>query len=760
MSKANIGEIQGIDYSLVGRNSALAVQKGLAEAMWYTSPVPKEKMRELLVRRDGPAIRDTLLWFALLFIFGGCGYLLWGTWWAIIPFAIYGVLYGSVSDSRWHESGHGTAFKTDWMNNAMYELASFMVLRESVHWRWSHTRHHSDTLVVGRDPEIVVQRPTNLFSLFVLNVFDINALKMYVSNVALHLTGRLTPEELTYIPESEHNKLFVRARIYVLIYACLIAFAIYTGSILPLMFIGLPNIYGSWLMLVYGYTQHAALAENVLDHRLNCRTVCMNWLNRYLYWNMGYHVEHHMFPLVPYHALPRLHELVKADMPTPYNGLIEAYREIIPAVVRQSKDPNYYVKRQTPTPSIEAGEVMQVPASVELRTVDGWLEVCERGSLENEDVLRFDHEQKTYALYRGADGKFYATDGLCTHGNAHLADGLVKGTIIECAKHNGRYDFRDGSPQRLPVCIGLKTYPVREDDGKILVDLRAAGGYGVTRAAVTQIFRVVSNQNVATFIKELVLEPLEAADLPVYQPGDYMQIDIPVYATRSLRDVNVPDPYIAAWQAQGIFGLTAANPTPCRRNYSLATNPASDKELRFNVRLALPPHGLDCNAGTGSAYVFGLKPGDVVTAIGPFGEFHPKETDREMVYLGGGSGMAPLRSHLSWLIETRKISNRVSYWYGARSLQELFYQDYFEKLARDNENFSFHVALSEPQPEDRWQSYTGFIHEVLKREYLDSHPDPKNIDYFLCGPPAMIKAATQMLAELGVPPAQISFDEF
>ena len=193
--------------------------------------------------------------------------------------------------------------------------------------------------LLGANPEIVVQRPPNLFSIFVLNVFDINALKMYVSNVALHLTGRLTPEEITYIPPSEHKKLFLRARIYLLIYAALIAYSIYIGSILPLMFVGLSNIYGSWLMLIYGYTQHAGLAENALDHRLNCRTVYMNRLNRYLYWNMGYHTEHHMFPLIPYHALPKLHELVKADMPTPYNGLLEAYREIIPALVRQSKDP-------------------------------------------------------------------------------------------------------------------------------------------------------------------------------------------------------------------------------------------------------------------------------------------------------------------------------------------------------------------------------------------------------------------------------------
>jgi Na(+)-translocating NADH:ubiquinone oxidoreductase F subunit len=155
-----------------------------------------------------------------------------------------------------------------------------------------------------------------------------------------------------------------------------------------------------------------------------------------------------------------------------------------------------------------------------------------------------------------------------------------------------------------------------------------------------------------------------------------------------------------------------------------------------------------------------LKPGDAITAIGPFGEFHVKETTREMVYLGGGAGMAPLRSHLSWLLDTKKSAARISYWYGARSLQELFYQDYFEKLAEEHKNFSFHVALSEPHTEDRWKSHTGFIHEVLKREYLDSHPNPKNIEYFLCGPPVMIKAAVQMLKELGVASSQIAFDEF
>lgn len=749
------------DYSLVGEDAALAVQRGLADAKWYTSPVPREEMRKLLKRRNGPAIRDTLLWFALLFAFGAGGYILWGSLWAIIPFAIYGVLYASVSDSRWHESSHGTAFKTDWMNNALYEIASFMVLRESVPWRWSHTRHHSDTIIVGRDPEIAVQRPTNL-KVVLANFFNLNALRMYVRNVSLHCIGRLTPEESTYIPETEAAKVFARARIYTLIYAGVIALSIYAGSILPLMFIGFSSFYGVWLMPIYGYTQHAGLAENVLDHRLNCRTVYMNFINRFLYWNMGYHVEHHMFPLVPYHALPKLHELVKADMPDPYRGLLDAYREIIPTILRQATDPTYYVKRDVPLATATSDSVEATPifTSEGQADEDGWMEVCDSDLLQKEEVLRFDHAQRTYAIYRSDDGSLYATDGICTHGNAHLAEGLVKGNIIECAKHNGRFDIRDGSPQRQPVCVGLKTYAVRESNGKLLINLESATGDAIAQETTTYSFRVVSNNNVATFIKELVLEVHEDSPQIQYQPGDYLQFDIPVYEERSLKGSKIQQPYDRIWKDQQIYSFRAANAIPIRRNYSFASNPDKDEHPYFNIRLATPPLGLYVNAGSGSSYIFSLKPDDIVTAIGPFGEFHIKEIDREMVYLGGGAGMAPLRSHLSRLLETQNTSSRVSYWYGARSLQELFYQDYFEGLAQKNNNFSFHVALSEPQPEDHWDSHTGFIHEVLKREYLDSHRDPNEIEYFLCGPPVMIQAATKMFSELGVDPNQISFDEF
>ena len=244
-------------------------------------------------------------------------------------------------------------------------------------------------------------------------------------------------------------------------------------------------------MFIYGHTQHAGLAENVLDHRLNTRTIYMNAINRYLYWNMNYHVEHHMFPLVPYHNLPKLHELVKADMPKPYNGFWEAWREIIPTVFRQMKDPAYYVQRELPTPSIRT--VAQHKSHIftaKGQPVGGWVEICAGSFLRKEDVIRFDHEGKTYAIYRTADGNLYATDGICTHSNAHLADGLVSGTLIECAKHNGRFDITDGSPRRQPVCVGLKTYKAREHDGKIFLDLNSAGGCGLAQPATTYRFRV------------------------------------------------------------------------------------------------------------------------------------------------------------------------------------------------------------------------------------------------------------------------------
>jgi Na+-transporting NADH:ubiquinone oxidoreductase subunit F len=746
-----------LDYSLTGANADRAVELGLAEADWYQSPVPRAEMRKLLERKDGPAIRDSIIWFGLIVGFGLLTFLLWGSWWAVLPYLCYAALYASTSDSRWHESSHGTAFKTDWMNNTLYEIASFMVMRESTVWRWSHTRHHSDTIIVGRDPEIAVPRPPDIKGL-ILSFVNYGVYPKYFKHIVLHSFGKMSADEKTYIPETEFPKVYRRARVYVAIYAAVIALSIATGSWLPILLVGGCNLFGTWLMPIYGYTQHAGLAENVLDHRLNCRTVYMCAVNRFLYWNMNYHVEHHMFPLVPYHALPELHELVKDDMPEPYPSLWAAWKEIIPAVWKQTKDPTYHVKRKLPDPKKRIEEGLH--SSDQAPDNEGWLEICAAADLEPEDVIRFDHSKKTFALYRNAEGALHATDGICTHGNTHLADGLVKGKIIECPKHNGRFNLEDGSPARAPVCRGLATYPLEERNGRLWLNIEKAGGSGARQQKTYQL-RVVSNRSVATFIKELVLEPMDPDTSIEFTPGDYMQIDIPTYEQIRFREFDIPEPYASVWERQRVFDLTVSNKEPGRRNnYSLANNGVTERQLKFNIRIATPPPGQDCPPGVGSSYVFNLKPDDTVTAIGSFGDFHIKPTQKEMVYIGGGAGMAPLRAHIANLFENEQTARKVSFWYGARSKQEIFYDDYFKALADAHHNFDFHLALSDPLYEDQWTGHTGFIHEVVLIQFLENHPNPKTVEYYLCGPPMMIKACTKMLTAIGVTPDQIAYDAF
>ncbi|WP_159517330.1 NADH:ubiquinone reductase (Na(+)-transporting) subunit F [Sunxiuqinia indica] len=745
------------DYSLIGAESKGAVEKGLADAQWYTSPVPKDKMRELLVRKDGPAIRDTLLWFGLIFGSGYLVYLWWGAWYVAFPYIVYSVLYASTSDSRWHESSHGTAFKTDWMNNVLYEISSFMVLRQSTVWRYSHARHHSDTIIRGRDPEIAVPRPPDIKQI-ILTFFGVASAVPEFKKMITHASGRIDPQVATYVPEREWRKVIFKARIYVSIFLFVIFLSVFYGTILPLMFIGLPTLFGTWLMPVYGFTQHAGLQENVLDHRLNCRTVYMNRVHRFLYWNMNYHVEHHMFPLVPYHNLPQLHELVKDDCPKPYNGIIETFKEIIPAILKQVKDPYYYVERKLPERSGQHDEQPDIIVGNKAHWYNGKIEICKASELAEGEIVRFDFEQRTYAVYH-ANGAYYATDGMCTHGNTHLSDGIILGDVIECPKHNGRFKLADGSPARTPVCVGLNTYQIEEEQGRLYLYVDLPDDQGKNALLDEGVaYRVVSNKNVATYIKELVLEKTDDGVID-YLPGQYAQFIIPPYEA-GFKTIDVQTPFAERWEENDLFGLHASNSIYVKRNYSFATNPAVDTTIKFNVRLSLPPAGTDVSPGIGSSYLFNLKPGDQVKLTAPHGDFLIKPGEREMVYIGGGAGMAPLRAHLSYLLETKKTKRKLSFWYGARALDDLFYNEYFEEMEQTNENFSFHVALSSPRENDQWNGDLGFIHDVVSRRYLQSHTNPGNIEYYLCGPPALIKATLAMLSQLKVPAELISYDEF
>lgn len=335
------------DYSLTGEGRRRAIEIGLASAEWYHTEVPRKVMKELMTRTDGPAIRDTIIWALGHVVFAGLGIWFWGTWWCVPFWLAYGVLYGSACDSRWHECGHGTAFRTGWMNDLVYNIASFQVMRNPVAWRWSHARHHTDTYIVGRDPEIAFMRPPKVVML-ALGFIGVTGAWNSLKTLARQAAGNLSDDEKDYIPESERWKAIRAARIHMAIHAATLAVALAWGSWIPLMLIGLPRIYGAWHMSLTGLLQHGGLADNVLDHRLNSRTVYMNPISRFIYWNMNYHIEHHMFPMVPYHALPRLHELVKADYPPPDPSIWHAYREMIPAVRRQLTDPEYYQRRELP----------------------------------------------------------------------------------------------------------------------------------------------------------------------------------------------------------------------------------------------------------------------------------------------------------------------------------------------------------------------------------------------------------------------------
>ncbi|MBF0224006.1 MAG: NADH:ubiquinone reductase (Na(+)-transporting) subunit F [Desulfobacterales bacterium] len=271
---------------------------------------------------------------------------------------------------------------------------------------------------------------------------------------------------------------------------------------------------------------------------------------------------------------------------------------------------------------------------------------------------------------------------------------------------------------------------------------------------------VVSNENVATFIKELIVKLDEGQELN-FKAGSYIQIDIPEYEMSfgELR-ARIADRFKTAWDRFNLWGLKSKSVLPIFRAYSLANPPFEKNRLRFTIRIATPPGGTQLPPGVGSSYIFYLKPGDKVTLSGPYGEFFIKNTNREMCFIGGGAGMAPLHSQILDQLLSFKTNRIMTFWYGARSKQEMFYDEEFKELASKHDNFSYYIALSEPQKEDNWEGLTGFIHNCLYDTYLSKHKDPTEIEYYLCGPPPMINAVLKMLDNLGVEPEIIAFDKF
>jgi Na+-transporting NADH:ubiquinone oxidoreductase subunit F len=275
---------------------------------------------------------------------------------------------------------------------------------------------------------------------------------------------------------------------------------------------------------------------------------------------------------------------------------------------------------------------------------------------------------------------------------------------------------------------------------------------------------VISNRNVATYIKEFVVKLPPGEELN-FKSGGYIQIDVPTYEM-SFKDILVEEQFRDEWDKNKLWDLGMNNTTETFRAYSMANHPAEGNIIMLNIRIATPPWDRSAGAfknvppGICSSYIFSRKPGDKVTISGPFGEFFIKDTHREMVYIGGGAGMAPLRSHIFHLFHTLKSDRKVSYWYGARSKREIFYEQDFREIEKKFPNFKFNIALSEPIPQDNWQGYTGFIHQVLYDQYLSKLEAPEDVEYYLCGPPMMNDAVQKMLYDLGVPDEMVDFDDF
>jgi Na+-transporting NADH:ubiquinone oxidoreductase subunit F len=276
---------------------------------------------------------------------------------------------------------------------------------------------------------------------------------------------------------------------------------------------------------------------------------------------------------------------------------------------------------------------------------------------------------------------------------------------------------------------------------------------------------VVTNKNVATFIKELVVK-LPEGEMLDFKSGGYVQIDVPKTEVDYSKDIYVEEEYRDEWDKYKMWGLRMKNTEETFRAYSMANHPAEGNIVMLNIRIATPPWDrakgsfMRINPGVCSSYVFSLKPGDKITISGPYGEFFIKDTENEMLYIGGGAGMAPLRSHLFHLFHTLQTKRKISYWYGARSKREIFYEQHFMEIEKKYPNFTFHIALSEPLPEDNWDGLTGFIHQVVYDQYLCKHEEPEEIEYYMCGPPLMNDAALKMLYDLGVPDEMIDFDDF
>ncbi len=472
-------------------------QDYIVEEEWFKVDMPRQEFRSFMQRNNYRGIIDTLLWFTCLGLSGYLAYQTIGTLWAIPAFFLYGVFY-CACDARWHESSHGTVFKISWLNTALCFIATAMQQRDIIFTHWSHTRHHSYTVINDIDPEITVTRPPTFWEHF-LNFWSLGETKYYVPVLIQHAFGIVSKDAKKFVPEEEYTKMFWWARASLLVNLTPIVLAIAYQTWIPVLFFGLPKLYGNILQRAFVLAQHAGLDDDTWDHRKNSRTINVNPFLGFLYMNMQYHIEHHMNPLMPFHQLPKFSKRVADQMPKPYNSMIEVYKEMIPAMMKQVDDPTYYVKREVPTaqedrkvkrikalsadeamiPMAASGESVIPTKSVDdvVENVDEslqWKKAVAASELGEDDAVKVCIDGHHYAVYKLKNGEFHATDGICSHEHAFLADGLIEDGKVLCPKHNSKFCVKTGKAINRPAKVPVQTYPVKEIEGDIHIGFSAS----------------------------------------------------------------------------------------------------------------------------------------------------------------------------------------------------------------------------------------------------------------------------------------------
>ncbi|GLR46109.1 fatty acid desaturase [Mesorhizobium amorphae] len=347
-----VPEKYALSADLSANNDLSVAEPG--DTTWWMPDIKRKELKQLMQRQDRRPLANYLLWLALLVGTGVLAFMTLGTWWAVPAFLIYGTIYSS-SDPRSHDLGHGATFKSRWLNSIFCNLCLFMTLKEPIDWRWRHTRHHTDTIHVGLDPEILVTRPADLLRV-AADFFFLMQAKGELKSIITHAFGVVSHDALHYVPKSEWRKMFWSSRFYLACIVGVIAWCIAAGTIVPLLFIWGPRFYANWLNYFGFLSQHAGLAEDSHDHRLNTRTFTMNPAFEFLYANLNYHIEHHVYPSIPYYNLPVLHRMIRDELPYTYTGLIDVSREVLPVLWRQAHDAGYFTTRELPPAKAARGQ--------------------------------------------------------------------------------------------------------------------------------------------------------------------------------------------------------------------------------------------------------------------------------------------------------------------------------------------------------------------------------------------------------------------